>query len=204
MIPRFRTRRLPPAVMDKVRMATAVAAELVLQEHVQSAVELVEQGADRAPVHSLLSAYVRLHYLDGPESAQLRERVLAMLGRSPERAGPLNGPRSPLTRLRRRLRGRVNPELRDWVERHTACVELTVVDLHAESALRMVDLVGEHASTNEGIRLYTEMLNLRPAVAEMVRLKVLKRLHDQATAQVDSLEPDRTVLHPFRKVENDG
>lgn len=201
MLSRFRPLRLPSAVMDRVRMAAAVAAELVLEEHVRSAVEMVEQGADRAPVQRLLSAYVRLHDLEGQESLQLRERVLASLGRRPDGAGPLDGPSSPLERLRRRLRGRVNPELRDWVERHTASVELIIVDLHTESALKMLGLVEDHASTREGIDLYSEMLGLRPAVAEMVRLKVLKSLHDQATGQVEPLSPDRSVLHPFREAE---
>lgn len=204
MNPLFRTRRLPPAVMDRVRMAAAVAAELVLEEHVRSAVEMVEQGVDRAPVRRLLSAYVRLHHLEGQESLQLHERVLASLGRRPDGAGPLNGPRSPLARLRRRLRGRVNPELRDWVERHTARVQLTVIDLHAERALEMLRLVEDHASASDGIRLYSDMLGLRPAVAEVVRLKVLKMLHDRATGQVEPLSPDRSVLHPFRKAENEG
>ena len=204
MIPRFRKRRIPASVMDRLRMATAVAAEQALEEHVRSAVELVEQGADRAPVHRLLSAYVRLHHLGARESHKLHEGVLAMLGRRPDGPGPLDGPRSPLARLRRRLRGRVNPELRDWIERHTAAVELAVLDLHVESALKVLRLLEDHLPAAEGISLYCETLSLRPVVAEMVRLKVLKALQDQATGQVEPLSPDRSVLRPFRKVENDG
>lgn len=199
---RFHKRSIPSADMDRLRMATAVAAEQVLEEHVRSTVELVEQGAARAPVERLLSAYTRLHHLGESESRKLTERVLAALGRLGINSGALHAPRSPFKRLRHRVRGRSNPELREWVERHTARVELTLVDIHVSNTLEILRLVDGHLSTVQAIALYSDMLSLRPTISEMVRLKVLKALQDQESGDVQPLHRDG--LHPFRRAENDG
>jgi hypothetical protein len=203
MTPRFVLRRIPPDLMDRLRMATAVSAEQVLEEHVESAVELVEEGSDWAPVDRLLSIYGRLHHLVDADTRKLRERVLAVLGRNGGGAARLEGPRSPLSRIVQRVRGRVNPELRDYVERHTARVELTVVDIHVHHALEVVRLLEEHLATGVAITIYADMMNLRPTVAEIVRLKTLKVLHDRRTASVEPLRPEGPV--PLRRrAENGG
>jgi hypothetical protein len=198
MLRRFRQRKIPPEMVSKLRMAAAVAAEQVLDEHVRSAVELVEEGSDRAPVERLLAAYVRLHHLGDSEGRKLREKVLATLGRGREDIADLDGPRSPVARVRNRLRGRVNPELRDWVERHTARVELTVVDIHVEHALGVLRLLERHATIRRGIALYNELLAIRPAIAEIVRLKVLKVLHDKEAGHAELLHPNGPSRYPLR------
>lgn len=184
-------------------MATAVASEQVLEEHVESAVELVEEGSEAAPVARLLATYARLHHLQDTETRKLRERVLAVLGRNGGAGARLDDPRSPLSRVIRRVRGRVNPELRDYVERHTARVELTVVDIHVQHTLEVVRLLEEHVATGVAITIYCDMMNLRPTVGEIVRLKALKVLHDRRTASVEPIRPDGPV--PLRRrAENGG
>jgi hypothetical protein len=185
-------------------MATAVASEQVLEEHVESAVELVEEGSDQAPVERLLIIYARLHHLQETETRKLRERVLATLGRNGGAGTRLDGPRSPFSRVMRRLRGRVNPELRDYVERHTARVELTVVDIHVHHTLEVVALLEEHVTTGIAISIYCDMMNLRPTVGEIVRLKALKVLHDRRTASVEPLRPEGPVPLRRRRAENGG
>lgn len=203
MNPLFRKRRIPGELTDRLRMAAAVAAEQVLDEHVRSAVELVEEGAGRAPVERLIEAYARMHYLKEPDARKLRERLLAALGRSGGDAGALAGPRSPFARLRRRVRGRVDQELREWVERHSARVELALLDIHVENALDTLKVVGSSLPTGRALSIYCEMLDLRDAVAEMVRLRVLKVLHDRELESVETLRPDRSGPYPFRVAEND-
>lgn len=203
MTPRFRRSRIPTEVMDRVRMAVAVASEQVLEEHVRSAVEMVEEGVERAPIARLVAAYARLHHLTDQETRKLRERVLAALGRNGGGPGSLDGPRSPFARLRRRLRGRVNQELRDWVERHTARVELTVVDIHVKNALDLLGVVDEHLAVGQTMGLYSDHLDLRPTIAEMVRLKVLKVLHDRESGHAEPLRAERSAPYPLRVAEND-
>jgi hypothetical protein len=203
MVPRFKKSRIPAEVMDRVRMSAAVAAEQVLEEHVRSAVEMVEEGIDRAPIARLITAYGRLHHLPDQETRKLQERVLAALGSNGSGPGTLDGPRSPLARIRRRLQGRVNPELRDWVERHTARVELTIVDIHVKNALELLRVVEDHMAVGSALGLYTDLLDLRATIAEMVRLKVLKVLHDRESGHVEPLRADRSLPYPLRVAEND-
>lgn len=203
MTPLLRKRRIPVELADRLHMAAAVAAEQVLDEHVRSAVELVEEGAGRAPVERLIAVYARLHYLKEPETRKLRERLLAALGRSGSGAGSLAGPRSPLARLSRRVRGRRDRELREWVEQHTARVELAVLDIHVENALATLRIAGPDLPVGSAISIYTEMLDLRETMAEMVRLRVLKALHDRQSGSVEPIRPDRSGPYPLRVAEND-
>lgn len=203
MLPHFRKNKIPADLVDRLHVAAAVAAEQVLEEHTRSAVELIEEGAGRAPVERLIGVYARLHHFKESETRKLRERVLAALGRNGHDPRELVGPRSPFARLRRRLRGRVDTELRDWVEQHTARVELTLLNIHVENALDTIRIVSDRVSVGHTIATYVEMLDLRPAIAEMVRLRVLKVLHDRASGNVSPLRPDRSRPYPLRVAEND-
>lgn len=203
MLGRWRKRAIVPELAGKLRMAAAVAGEQILEEHVRSAVELVEEGAGRAPVERLLSAYARLHFLSDADARKLRERVLATLGRERVQSiGDLDGPRSLVARTRQRVRGRVNPELRDWVERHTARVELTVVDIHVDHALGFLRILGEEVSVQDGIDRYVDMMGIRAAIAEIVRLKVLKVLHDKAAGHAEPLRPKGPASYPLRVADH--
>jgi hypothetical protein len=157
-------------------MAAAAAAEQVLDLHVVSALEVVEEGGDRAPVDRLLTTYARLHYLEARNEWRLRERVLAALGREGGDAWTqreLAAPRSLFRRIARRVRGRVHHELREWVELHTAQVQLTLVDLHVRHALVFVRILEPHLSSGEAVDTYARMLELRSTTAEYVRMKAL-------------------------------
>lgn len=203
MLPHLRKHRIPAGLIDRLHVAAAVAAEQVLEEHTRSAVELIEEGAGRAPVERLIGVYARLHHFKESDTHKLRERVLAALGRNGHSPAELAGPRSPFARLRRRLRGRVDTDLRDWVEQHTARVELTLLNIHVENALDTIRIVDDSVPVGHTITTYVEMLELRPTIAEMVRLRVLKVLHDRASGSVSPLRPDRSRPYPLRVAEND-
>ena len=206
MLRLFRRRSLSREVQERLRIAAAVAAERVLDEHVRSTLELVEEAGDRAPVDRLLRAYIRLHHLGDGDGRQLRDRVLAALGREDggERVGALEAPRSPVQRLRHRFRGRVHNDLREWVERQTARVELSVVDLHVEHALGFVRILDGHHSVTGALEMYDGMLSLRSTIAEMVRLKALKSLYDNARTDVEPLHAPRPTPFPIRRVVDNG
>lgn len=200
MNPLFRKRRIPDEMTDRLRLACAAAGEQVLEEHLRSMLELVEQAAGAVPIERLLTAYTRLHHMSERESRQLAERALAALGRTETDSGSLIGPRSPFAKLRRRIRGRSNPELREWVELHTARVELTVVDIHVTNTLEILRKTEGDIPTLRAIAIYSEMLGLRPAIAEIVRLKVLKVLHERATNDIEPLHGP----YPFRRAKKQG
>jgi hypothetical protein len=181
-----------------------VASEQVLEEHVRSAAEMVEESAGSVPLHRLLASYARLHHLGEQDARKLRERLLAELGRKGVDTGALDGPRSPLRRLYRRLQGRVDMEFRDWVDRHAARVQLAVMDIHVQNALEMTRIVRQQATVGETMAAYAEMLGLRDTVAEIVGLRVLKALHHQESGQVAAIQRDRSGPFPLRVAENDG
>jgi hypothetical protein len=201
MGPQFVSGRVPTEVSDRLRMAAAVAAEQVLDVHVMSALEVIEEGADRAPVDRLLTAYARLHYLGAGQTWRLRERVLAALGREMGSSAThrrLAGPRSLFGQLVVRLRGRVHHELRDWVDLHTARVQLALIDVHVRHALAFVRILEGHAATGEALQAYTRSLGLRSASAELVRLKALLTIdRADATTPVETLHPSPPHL-PLR------
>lgn len=204
MSPIFRKRRIPADLMDRLRIAAAVASEKVLEEHVRSAAEMVEESGGTVPVARLLTSYARLHHLGEQDARKLRERLLAELGRNGLDTGALDGPRSPLTRVYRRLQGRVDTEFRDWVDRHTARVQLAVMDIHVQNALEMIRVVRQQASVGETLSMYATMLGLRATVAEIVGLRVLKALHHQESGEVEPIQRDRSGPFPLRVAENDG
>lgn len=185
--------RVPVEVEERLRMAAAAAAEQVLEAHVAAALELVDTGGDRAPVGRLISTYARLHHLGPGQEGRLRERVLAALGREAGAAWTqreLDAPRSLFRRIARRLRGRIHHDLREWVEVHTARVQLALIDLHVRHALVFVRILDEHESTSQALHSYGRMLELRPTTAEFVRLKALLTIDkSKPTAKVEPLHP---------------
>lgn len=206
----FRSKhRIGDETSEQLELAAAVAAESILAEHIRYAMEMVQEGADRAPVQRLVAAYARLHHLTDDEHRKLHEGVLVALGRDPAGAGKgrLQQPRSLLRRAARRVRGRVHFELRDWVQRHTARVELAVLEHHVEHALRFARIVHEQQSPAAAADLYSEVMGLRPTITEVVRLRVLAAPVPGAGEDV-MVEPIRRPrppeLLPFRRAEEGG
>lgn len=181
---------------EQLHLAAAVAAEAVVGEHARYALELVDEGGDRVPVERLLGAYARLHHLDEEQYRQLTDRVLVAIGRNPDGVtrGPLRPPRSVIRRASDRLRGRVHTELREWVDRHTARVELAVLEVHVEHALRFAAILFDQSAPEDAVNVYGETMDLRPTMAEMVRLRVLAEapVHGEAEEPAAVVEP----LHP--------
>lgn len=212
-LPFGRNRSLTDPVREQLRLAAAVATEAVVCEHLRYALELVDEGGDRVPVERLLDAYGRLHHLRDDERRQLTERLLVALGRDPAAAsrGRLHPPRSVLRRVARRVRGRVHTDLREWVDRHTARVELSVLDVHVEHALRFTAILFDEHRPDEAVDLYAETMSLRPTMAEIVRLRVLAEapVHGEGAEGTEApksadVEPLRPRPRPPLRLAEDG
>jgi hypothetical protein len=190
--------KIPRDIMDRMQIAIAVAAEAVMDEHVRAATELVRHGSDRAPVERLLAVYARLHRVADTTMYSVVERTLAGLGEDPDQsvgAAGLDAPRSLVRRTRLRLRGRVNPDLREWVEGHTARVELRIQDTLVRLARSFVSIGEGSLTPRQALDLYAEMLELDPVTATMVRLRVLDALYPEpAVAGPERPEVPRTPL----------
>lgn len=196
---RFRSSRsLPDATREQLDLAAAVATEAVQDAHVRFALELLDEGGDRIPVERLLDAYARLLHLTDDQQRQLTDRVFGALGRDPEaaRGTRLQSRGSVIRRAATRLRGRVHPKLRAWLDGHAARAALSVLDLHVEYALRFVVILVDQRAPEEAAALYADRLGLRPTEAEMVRLRVLARAPVRGEGE-DGDEGRETNIEPL-------
>ena len=113
----------------------------------------------------------RLLRLPEDEARIITTRALAIPGRArrqpPELAGTdgrcgsdRRGRRAPrrslLGNLRQRLRGRINEELRRWIELEAARTEVALLDAHVENALSFVEILEHEVPFTEAVELYLE------------------------------------------------
>jgi len=189
----------------RIDLAIAVAQERLLNTHVEHLLELITLVGDHVPFENVLGIYTRLLHLTEDEARVITTRTLATLGERtgdqnpwvgrprPERAQeeaqrpqnatlrPREGaaPLSFMRQFRQRLRGRVNDELRKWVELSAARTEVALLETHVENALNFVDLLGKELPFNEAVELYLDALEVREGVAEVVYFITLSRLAER-------------------------
>jgi hypothetical protein len=77
--------------------------------------------------------------------------------------------------LRRR---RLSPEARRQLLIIAARSEEAVIETHVKNALELINALGAEVDFERGIELYEEMMSLQPAVAAMIRNRVLARLEE--------------------------
>ena len=151
--------------------------------HFRAAMELVDRARQDVEPARALSIYARLHRLDGPDADLLFQRVLVSLGRrstprsylgdTPREESGAETPQSVVAQIRKRLRGRVNLELREWVEYHTGRTETDLLWAHVENAVQFVELLQPVMAVGEAVETYTASLGVPGARAEIIYYLVL-------------------------------
>ena len=162
-----------------------------MSTHVDHALELIELVGDQVPFNDALDIYTRLLRLSDDEARVITTRALAVLG---ERAATTESWPEQITtkdvvpdeavskrrlfmeNVRQRLRGRVNEDLRRWIELEAARTEVALLNTHIENALHFVDLIGAELPFTESVELYLEALDVRESVAEVAYYISLARL----------------------------
>lgn len=222
----FVTKSLSPAARRRVELAIAVAQERLLNTHVEHALDLITLVGVQVPFDDALEIYNRLLRLSIDETRIITTRALATIGERgeeaqswPERVAESettpedhNGRRSLLRNLRQRLRGRINDELRQWIEIEAAKTEVALLETHVENALNFVDILEKELLFNEAVELYLEALEVRDSLAEVVYYITLSRLSQKilpAGKARQKPRPERLVAtvaeeRRLRVVESDG
>jgi hypothetical protein len=169
---------IPVPLRPKLQMCAAMARERIAEVHFRYAMELVEHTREQIEPGRALTIYNRLHGLRGAEAGGLQHRVYVALGRrilprsaATEAAAPeteWESPRSIVALIRRRLRGRVNRELREWVEYHTGRAETELLWAHVENALQFVELLESEVGIGNAVDVYAAELALPAPKAETV------------------------------------
>lgn len=189
---RYRTRKLSAAVQRAVEVAAAVATEEIITAHVSYILELVEIAGDRVTPQRATDIYLRVHALEEAPGQVVRNRVLAEFGhreraapRPPEPVPPATPDpppaesRGPFGFLRGRFRGRVQTELRRWIELHTGRSEVRLLDIHVRNALTFIATLPADVPTREAVAIYGDRVGVRPEVGEVLLWLVLDRLSDK-------------------------
>jgi hypothetical protein len=187
----FASKNLSDALRRRTELAIAVAQERLLSTHVDHALRLIELVGPRVPFDNVLGIYTRLLRLNEEEARVITTRALAILGERvaggellvseappPEPEPDSADGRGFMTTLRQRLRGRVNDELRRWVELVAARTEVALLETHVDNALNFVKLMTAEMPFNEAVELYLEALEVRDSVAEVAYFIALSRISD--------------------------
>ncbi len=179
----------PAADRRQMAITGALATERLMEVHFRYAMEMVEHTREQLDPARALAIYARLHDLRGAGVEDLHHRVFVALGRRPA-PNPVAGsdpgdaagtrgpetPRSVIGIIRKRLRGRVNLELREWVEFHTGRAETELLWAHVENALQFVELLAPGADVAEAIGAYASQLQISPARTEIIYYLTLAHL----------------------------
>lgn len=217
------------ALQRQVDLTTAVCQERLLATHVRHVIAFVDLVSDRLPFDDALDIYVRILRLTPEQARNVGSRALAELGRRPA-GGARTLPATPapiepeqeeepqpsveggggradalFSRLRRRVKGRVQDELRDRINLAAARTEDDLLETHVENGLIFVRAVGEEISAPEAVELYLDTMLLPEGVADVIYNRALRILadkiltpvpgpSDEATREIaDLLEPSRTA-----------
>jgi hypothetical protein len=87
-------------------------------------------------------------------------------------------------RFRRRIRGRVQEDLRHRINLAAARAEDTLISAHVENALTFMKTFDE-MGTSEAAELYLETMSIQEGVADVIYNRALRRIADDALPPVE-------------------
>lgn len=188
----FASKDLSEPLRRRTELAIAVAQERLMSTHVEHALELIELVGDQVPFGDALDIYTRLLHLSEDEARVITTRALASLGERAEEEDPWPavtarpdgdetalGKRGVFANVKQRLRGRVNDDLRRWIELQAARTEVAILETHVDNAINFVELIGDELPLNDSVELYLEALEVRDSVAEVAYFITLARLSER-------------------------
>jgi hypothetical protein len=184
----------------QVDLTTAVCQERLLTTHVKHVLALVDLVADRMPFDDALDIYVRILRLTPELARNVGSRALAELGRrggdvvaeeaqramrvpevEPEEEVRPGGarPDALFARLRRRVRGRVQDELRERINLAAARTEDGILETHVHNSLSFARALSAELAASESIEMYLETMMLPEGFADVVYNRALSIIAEQ-------------------------
>jgi hypothetical protein len=218
----FGSNDLSETMRRRIELAIAVAQERLLSTHVAHALKLIQIVGDQVPFENALNIYTRLLRLTDDEARVITTRALATLGEraarsdawpepapepEPEEEADLRRPFSFMNIMRQRLRGRVNDDLRRWVELAAARTEVALLETHVENALNFIELLEKEQPITEAVELYLDALEVRESIAEVTYYLALARMADRylpGGERYSGEKPPRPLTAEERKLRVEG
>jgi hypothetical protein len=191
------------SLQRQVDLNTAVCQERLLATHVRHVLALVELVSDRLQFDDALDIYVRILGLTPEQARNIGSRALAELGRRGAR--PAAASEVPLaesepeevsahaaegrsdalfSRLRRRVRGRVQDELRERINLAAARTEDALMETHVENALIFRKALSDDLPAPEAVELYLETMVLPEGLADVIYNRALRIIADKVLPPV--------------------
>jgi hypothetical protein len=198
----------PPGINgSSVHVAMAGARQRLLDAHVTHALDWIVRSRDCVAQPDAVAIYCRLHHLPDSMTEALVHQLLVHIGRLAEFNGadlPHGAAAARLhewdevatlqTRMRRRVAGRHNQDLRAWVYRHTGHVERQLLDIHIHNVAALVPAM-RGATESEIVDHYVRSIGLQRELWYVLLCGLLDHAFAQAAgstadAPVPALQPE--------------
>lgn len=178
-------------------LTTAVCQERLLVTHVRHVLAFVDVMSSDLAFDDALDIYVRVLALTPEQGRNVGSRALAALGQRTGLANPVRtdvasladrelsepageGGRSDalMSRLRRRVRGRVQADLRLRVTLAAARAEDCILETHVDNCLLFARALGDEHQGPEAVELYLETMALPDGISDVIYNRSLRHLAD--------------------------
>lgn len=207
----------------QVDLTTAVCQERLLATHVRHVLALVDLVSDRLPFDDALDIYVRILRLTPEQARNVGSRALAELGRrdgmSAARvkaqqaamdAEPEHEEEVPVeegqarsdalfSRMRRRVRGRVQEELRLRINLSAARTEDALLETHVENSLIFVKALGDELSEPDAVEMYLDTMMIPEGVADVIYNRALSMIAAEVLPPLPRMSDDPAEPAPAPK-----
>lgn len=202
----------------QIDLATAVAQEKLLATHVRHVLALVSLVQGEVPFDNALDIYSRILRLNPEQARNVGSRAFAELGRRGEVAG--DGAHAPalleddpadredarrgpdegggrfdmvFSRVRRRIRGRVETDLRQRINLAAARAEDDLFEKHVANALEFARAISSEVPLHEAVDLYLEIMSVPDGVSDVIFNRALSRV---AVAELPPLGDEPAAVDP--------
>jgi hypothetical protein len=184
----------------QIDLNTAVCQERLLATHVRHVLAFVDLVSEQIPFDDALDIYVRILQLSPEQARNVGSRALAELARRPgglpmesELAEDFGQPEPEeveeerasesredalFARVRRRIKGRHQGDLRERINLAAARAEDDLVQTHVENAMIFARALAKEVPASEASELYLEILAIPEGVADVIYNRSLRRLAD--------------------------
>ena len=206
------TRNTSKGLQRQIDLTTAVCQERLLATHVRHVIALVDLVHEQLPFDAALDIYARIVKLNPEQSRNVGSRALAVLGRRnglPEVEDPevrlLEDeaedrepvpPRSDhdysgrfdevFSRVRRRIRGRVQDDLRNRINLAAARAEDAVFLTHVDNSLLFARSLADEMQIHEAVDLYVDTMSIPDGVSDVIFNRALRTVADDVLPPVEA------------------
>ncbi|WP_205762212.1 hypothetical protein [Longimicrobium terrae] len=194
----------------QVDLTTAVCQERLLSTHVRHVLALVDLVHDELPFDSALDIYARILRLTPEQARNVGSRALAAIGRrtglteAEELNLDLSDDESDLpdetraqgddsgrfdavfSRVRRRIKGRVQDDLRQRINLASARAEDALFETHVQNALVFGKALAEEVPLHEAVDLYLDVMTIPEGVSDVIFNRALRIVADDVLPGLDA------------------